>query len=40
MDNYILARVIHIIGVIVWIGGVAMVTTVIIPTVRNLKSKK
>ena len=40
MDNYILARIIHIIGVILWIGGVAMVTTVIIPTVRNLKSKK
>lgn len=40
MDNYIIARVIHIIGVVLWIGGVAMVTTVIIPMVRNLKSKK
>jgi len=33
MESYILARVIHVIAVILWIGGVAMVTTVIIPAV-------
>ena len=39
MENYTLARVIHVIAVILWIGGVAMVTTVIIPAVKKLKSK-
>ena len=39
MDDYALARVIHVIAVVLWIGGVAMVTTVIIPAVKNLKSK-
>jgi len=31
-----LARVLHVLGVVLWIGGVAMVTTVIIPAVRRL----
>jgi len=39
MDDYALARVVHVIAVILRIGGVAMVTTVIIPAVKNLKSK-
>ena len=39
MENITLARVIHVIAVILWIGGVAMVTTVIIPAVKKLKSK-
>ncbi len=30
------ARVLHVLGVVLWIGGVAMVTTVIIPAVRRL----
>ncbi len=34
-----LARVLHILAVVVWIGGVAMVTTVIIPAVRKRKEK-
>src|SRR5210317_413268 len=38
--HYVLARVIHVIAVILWIGGVAMVTTVIIPAVKRLKSKE
>ena len=40
METYALARVIHVIAVILWIGGVAMVTTVIIPAVKNLTSKE
>lgn len=40
MDNLSLARVIHVLAVILWIGGVAMVTTVIIPAVKRLKSKE
>lgn len=39
MEDFTLARVIHVISVILWIGGVGMVTTVIIPAVKNLKSK-
>ena len=33
-----LARVLHVVGVVLWIGGVAMVTTVILPAVRRFKS--
>ena len=40
MENYTLARVIHVIAVILWIGGVAMVTTIIIPAIKKLKSKE
>lgn len=38
MDYLSLARVIHILSVVLWIGGVAMVTTVIIPAVKKMKS--
>ena len=38
MEYYILARVIHIVAVVIWIGGVAMVTSVILPAVRKFKS--
>lgn len=40
MENLVLARVIHVIAVILWIGGVAMVTTVIIPAIKKIKSKE
>lgn len=40
MENLTLARVIHVIAVILWIGGVAMVTTVIIPAIKKLKIKE
>lgn len=40
MEYFTLARVLHVIAVILWIGGVAMVTTVIIPSVKRLKSKE
>ena len=33
-----LARVLHVVGVVLWIGGVAMVTTVILPAVKRLAS--
>lgn len=40
MESFTLARIVHIIAIILWIGGVAMVTTVIIPAIKKLKSKK
>ena len=33
-----IGRIIHILGVVFWIGGLAMVTTVIIPSVKKFKS--
>ena len=38
MDDLIVARAIHIVGVILWIGGVAFVTTVLLPGVRRMKN--
>lgn len=38
MDAAIVARALHILGVVLWIGGVAFVTTVLLPSVRRLKS--
>ncbi len=38
METYILARALHVIGVVLWIGGVAMVTTVLLPATRRFKS--
>jgi uncharacterized membrane protein len=32
------ARVFHVVGVVLWIGGVAFVTTVVIPTLRRIPS--
>ena len=38
-ESFTLARVLHILAVVLWIGGVAMVTTVIIPSIKRLGSK-
>ena len=38
MDDLILARALHIAGVVLWIGGVAFVTTVLLPGVRRVKN--
>ena len=40
MEYLTLARVVHVLAVILWIGGVAMVTTVIIPAIKKMKSKE
>ncbi len=37
MDDVTIARVLHIVGVVLWIGGVGFVTTVLLPAVRRLK---
>lgn len=39
MDSWGYARALHVIGVVLWIGGVAMVTTVLIPAVRRLSAE-
>ena len=38
MDDVTIARVVHVLAVVLWIGGVAMVTTVLLPAVREFKS--
>lgn len=35
----ILARTVHVLAVVLWIGGVAFVTTVLIPSIRKLDSE-
>jgi len=36
----VFARVIHVIGVVLWIGGVAFVTTVLIPAIRRMPDRE
>ena len=38
MDHAIVARALHLLGVVLWIGGVGFVTTVLLPAVRRMKS--
>ena len=40
MEHLVLARVLHVLSVVLWIGGVGMVTTVLLPAVRRFKSAK
>jgi uncharacterized membrane protein len=35
MTDLILARVLHVLAVVLWIGGVGMVTTVLLPSIRR-----
>lgn len=38
MDGITIARALHVASVVIWIGGVAFVTTVLLPAVRGLKA--
>jgi uncharacterized membrane protein len=38
VDDIAIARAFHVLAVVVWIGGVAMVTTVILPVVRRTRA--
>ncbi len=37
-NHFVIARVIHVLGVVLWIGGVAFVTTVLIPSIRKTQN--
>lgn len=37
-DQFVTARTLHILAVVLWIGGVGFVTTVLIPALKNLNS--
>ena len=38
MDGALIARVLHVLGVVLWIGGVAMGTTVLLPATKRMKT--
>lgn len=41
MENFnyfVFARALHVTGVVLWIGGVAFVTTVLIPSLKNINN--
>ncbi len=38
MDEAAIARGIHVFGIVLWIGGVAFVTTILLPAVRRMKT--
>jgi uncharacterized membrane protein len=38
MDDVTVARAIHIVFVVLWIGGVGFVTSVLLPAIRNLEA--
>ena len=35
-DQFVLARVLHVLAIVMWIGGVGFVTTVLIPSLKSL----
>ncbi|AQS37729.1 hypothetical protein Sps_02576 [Shewanella psychrophila] len=37
-DYFVIARAVHVLGVVLWIGGVAFVTTVLIPAIKQFAS--
>jgi len=37
MKDYYLARVLHVVGMVLWIGGVAFVTAVLLPAVKRMR---
>ncbi|HKO88478.1 MAG TPA: hypothetical protein VJU83_08170 [Burkholderiales bacterium] len=39
MNDYAIARALHVFGVVLWIGGVAFVTLVLLPAVRRFKDE-
>ncbi|SDR59341.1 Uncharacterized membrane protein [Rhizobiales bacterium GAS113] len=38
MDEVAIARALHVLAVVLWIGGVGFVTTVLLPAVRHLRA--
>ncbi|MFO1153318.1 MAG: hypothetical protein U1E42_06590 [Rhodospirillales bacterium] len=40
MESLLTARVLHVLAVVIWIGGVAMVTTAVLPAARRCPAVK
>ena len=39
-DQFVFARTLHVLAIVLWIGGVAFVTTVLIPSLKNLENEQ
>jgi uncharacterized membrane protein len=39
VTSFVAARVVHVLSIVIWIGGVAFVTTVLIPSIRRMPSE-
>jgi uncharacterized membrane protein len=39
VTSFVIARAIHVLAVVLWIGGVAFVTTVLIPAIRRMPTE-
>ena len=39
-DNFVLARSVHVLAVVFWIGGVAFITTVLLPALTKMVDKE
>jgi hypothetical protein len=37
MEDYYIARVLHVVGMVLWIGGLAFVTAVLLPAVKRMR---
>jgi uncharacterized membrane protein len=35
MDDIAIARALHVVSVVVWIGGVTFMTTIVLPSIRR-----
>jgi hypothetical protein len=35
MNDIVIARALHVVGVVIWIGGMSLITTVVLPLVRR-----
>ena len=35
MSGFVIARILHVLAVVLWIGGVGMVTTILLPAIRK-----
>lgn len=40
MDDFVLARVVHVLSVVLWIGGMGMVTLILLPVLQQMTSPK
>ena len=40
MNDFALARVLHVLSIVLWIGGVAMVTTVLRPALTRMQTER
>lgn len=40
MESYVFARIIHVVCIVLWIGGVAMITMVVLPSITDVPAER